>query len=58
MQTFDGKDLYPGLEEKPARLLYFLVENRRFVEGNKRIVGWCAAMFTDGPIGRAMGLIN
>ena len=38
MQTFDGKDLYPGsLEEKAAHLLYFLVKYPSFVDGNKRI---------------------
>jgi len=37
MQTFDGKDVYPGLEEKAANLLYFLVKNHSFVDGNKRI---------------------
>lgn len=37
MQTFDGADVYPGLEEKAARLLYFLVKNHSFVDGNKRI---------------------
>jgi prophage maintenance system killer protein len=42
MQTFDGKDLYPGLEEKAANLLYFLVKNHAFVDGNKRIA---AALF-------------
>jgi len=42
MQTFDGKDVYPGLEEKGAHLLYFLVKNHSFVDGNKRIA---AALF-------------
>ena len=42
MQTFDGKDVYPGLEEKAAHLLYFLVKNHSFVDGNKRIA---AALF-------------
>jgi hypothetical protein len=42
MQTFDGKDLYPGLEEKAAHLLYFLVKNHSLVDGNKRIA---AALF-------------
>jgi prophage maintenance system killer protein len=42
MQTFEGKDVYPGLEEKAAHLLYFLVKNRSFVDGNKRIA---AALF-------------
>jgi prophage maintenance system killer protein len=37
MQTFDGVDVYPGLEEKAAHLLYFLVKNHSFVDGNKRI---------------------
>jgi len=37
MQTFDGNDLYPSLEEKAAQLLYFLVKNHSFVDGNKRI---------------------
>jgi len=42
MQTFDGRDLYPSLEEKAAHLLYFLVKNHSFVDGNKRIA---AALF-------------
>jgi prophage maintenance system killer protein len=37
MQTFDGRDLYPSLEEKAAHLLYFLTKNHSFVDGNKRI---------------------
>ena len=37
MQTFDGRDLYPNLEEKAAHLLYFLTKNHSFVDGNKRI---------------------
>jgi len=37
MQTYGGKELYPGLEEKSAHLLYFLVKNHAFVDGNKRI---------------------
>lgn len=36
-QTFDGRDLYPSLEEKAAHLLYFVVKNHAFVDGNKRI---------------------
>jgi prophage maintenance system killer protein len=41
-QTFEGKELYPSLEEKAANLLYFLVKNHSFVDGNKRIA---AALF-------------
>lgn len=37
IQTFDGSDVYPSLEEKAAHLLYFLVKNHSFVDGNKRI---------------------
>ncbi len=37
MQTFDSRDVYPSLEEKAANLLYFLVKNHAFVDGNKRI---------------------
>lgn len=37
MQTFDGQEIYPSLEEKAAHLLYFLVKNHPFVDGNKRI---------------------
>lgn len=42
MQTAGGKDVYPSLEEKAAHLLYFLVKNHAFVDGNKRIA---AALF-------------
>jgi hypothetical protein len=38
-QTFDGKDLYPSIEQKAANLLYFIVKNHSFVDGNKRIAG-------------------
>ena len=36
-QTWDGKELYPSIEEKAAMLLYFIVKNHSFVDGNKRI---------------------
>jgi Virulence protein len=36
-QTFDGKDVYPTVEEKAAHLLYFVTKNHSFVDGNKRI---------------------
>jgi len=41
-QTFDGKDVYPSIEEKAANLLYFIVKNHAFTDGNKRIA---AAIF-------------
>jgi death on curing protein len=34
--TFDGKELYPGLNQKAASLLQSLVGNHPFVDGNKR----------------------
>ena len=36
-QSFDGKDLYPTTEEKVANLLYMVVKNHVFIDGNKRI---------------------
>jgi prophage maintenance system killer protein len=36
MQSFDGKELYETAEEKAAHLLYFMVKNHPFVDGNKR----------------------
>lgn len=41
-QTFGGEDLYPSTEEKAANLLYFVVKNHAFSDGNKRIA---AAVF-------------
>ena len=35
-QTFGKKELYPTLEDKAAHLLYFMVKNHPFVDGNKR----------------------
>ena len=36
-QTFDGYDLYPTIEEKAAHLLYFIIKDHPFADGNKRI---------------------
>ena len=36
-QTFDGKDLYPTIEEKAANFLYLITKNHTFIDGNKRI---------------------
>ena len=36
-QTFSGKELYASAEEKAAHLLYFIVKNHSFIDGNKRI---------------------
>ena len=36
-QTFGGEELYPSVEEKAAMLLYLIVKNHSFSDGNKRI---------------------
>ncbi|MFA6050362.1 MAG: virulence protein RhuM/Fic/DOC family protein [Candidatus Paceibacterota bacterium] len=36
MQSFGGKAVYATIEEKAAHLLYFVVKNHPFVDGNKR----------------------
>ena len=36
-QSFGGVDLYPSVEEKAAMLLYLVVKNHSFSDGNKRI---------------------
>jgi len=41
-QTFGDEELYPSVEEKGANLLYFVVKNHAFSDGNKRIA---AALF-------------
>lgn len=46
-QTFDGGELYPTLEEKAAMLLYLVVKNHSFVDGNKRIAASCFLYFLD-----------
>ena len=38
-QSFDGKDLYPTIEEKAANFLYLITKNHTFIDGNK----WIAA---------------
>lgn len=37
VQTFGGKYLYPSIEEQAAHLLYFIIKNHSFSDGNKRI---------------------
>ncbi len=36
-QSYDGKDLYPTIEEKAANFLYLITKNHTFIDGNKRI---------------------
>ena len=44
-QTFDGKELYPTAEIKAAMLLYLIVKNHSFVDGNKRIAAFVFLWF-------------
>jgi len=53
MQSFAGKDLYPSIEEKAAHLLYFMVKNHPFVDGNKRSGAFSFIWFL-----RRAGLLN
>ena len=46
-QGFDGVDLYPSVEEKAANLLYFIVKNHSFYDGNKRIGAGMFLYFLD-----------
>ena len=46
-QSFDGKNLYPSLEEKAANLLYFVTKNHSFSDGNKRIAATMFLYFLD-----------
>lgn len=46
-QKFNGKELYPSLEEKAAHLLYFTIKDHPFVDGNKRIGSFLFVYFLD-----------
>ena len=46
-QTFDKKELYSSIEEKAAHLLYFIIKDHPFVDGNKRIASFLFAYFLD-----------
>jgi prophage maintenance system killer protein len=46
-QTFGGKELYPSLEEKAAHLLYFIIKDHPFADGNKRIGSFLFVYFLD-----------
>lgn len=46
-QSFGGKDLYPSVQEKAANLLYFIVKNHSFHDGNKRIAATIFLYFLD-----------
>lgn len=46
-QTFGGQYLYPSVEEKAANLLYFVIKNHSFSDGNKRIAAFLFVWFME-----------
>src|SRR5690606_11665778 len=44
---FGKEDFYPSIEEKAATLLYLIVKNHGFVDGNKRIAAACFLLFLE-----------
>lgn len=46
-QTFDGQEIYPTLQEKASNLLYFIIKNHSFLDGNKRIAATMFLYFLD-----------
>lgn len=44
-QTFGGRSLYPSVEEKGAHLLYFVIKDHPFSDGNKRIGTFLFVLF-------------
>lgn len=45
--TFDSKYLYPTIEEQAAHLLYFIIKDHPFTDGNKRIWGFLFIWFLE-----------
>lgn len=52
-QSFGGEDIYPSVEEKAAHLLYFVVKNHVFVDGNKRSGAYAFVWFL-----KEVGILN
>lgn len=44
---FADEDFYPSIEEKAATLLYLIIKNHSFVDGNKRIAAACFLLFLE-----------
>ena len=47
VQTFGGRYLYPSIEEQAAHLLYFIIKNHSFSDGNKRIGAFLFVWFLE-----------
>ena len=58
MQSFGGKPLYKTVEEKAAHLLYFMVKNHPFVDGNKRSGAFAFVWFLRKARAKNMRNIN
>ena len=46
-QTFGGKELYPSIEDKASHLLYFIIKDHPFSDGNKRSAAFLFVYFLD-----------
>jgi len=46
-QTFDGKELYPYIEDKASHLLYLVIKDHPFSDGNKRTASFLFVYFLD-----------
>jgi len=46
-QTFGGRELYKSFEEKAANLLYLIIKDHPFIDGNKRIASFLFIYFLD-----------
>ena len=44
---FGDSDFYPRIEEKAAMLLYLVIKNHAFTDGNKRIAAACFLLFLE-----------
>ena len=45
LQSFGGTAVYPSIEAKAAHLLYFIIKNHPFVDGNKRTGAYAFVWF-------------
>jgi prophage maintenance system killer protein len=46
-QTFGGDELYPSIEDKATHLLYFIIKDHPFIDGNKRSAAFLFIYFLD-----------
>jgi len=46
-QTFGGEELYPSIEDKATHLLYFIIKDHPFNDGNKRSASFIFIYFLD-----------